>query len=328
MCTAISLKTRDHYFGRTLDLDRSYGEEVVILARHAPLRFRFMGDMPHHFAMIGMATVVGDTPLFYDAVNEHGLAMAGLNFPGNACYFPKTEGKDNIPPFECIPWILAQAKSVREARPLLRRMILSDASFAPALPNSPLHFMLADENEAVVIEQTKDGFSVYDDPARVMTNNPPFPLQLANLEDYRHLRVDNGARRADPARMPADYSQGLGAIGLPGDVSSVSRFVRAAFGVKNAVTEPDEAASVSQFFHILADVSMTRGICLTDAGTWDITGYTSCMNTVRGLYYYTTYDNSRIHGVDLYAVPLDGDGIFRYPLKTAAEIAWDNRSGS
>ncbi len=324
MCTALSLSLHEHYFGRTLDLDCSYGEEVVVLPRNFPLVFCRMGERASHFAMIGMATVIGDTPLFYDAVNEHGLAMAGLNFPNNAFYFSERTGKDNIAPFEFIPWILGQAASVREARVLLDRLLLIDISFAPSLPNSPLHWMIADDKEAVVVEETRDGLHIHENPVGVMTNNPPFPKQLRHLEGYANLRVDNG-ENAD-AIPPEDYCRGLGAIGLPGDVSSGSRFVRAAFGRVHAVAEPDEAAAISQFFHILGDVSMTRGICLADTGKWDITVYTSCMNTARGLYYYTTYDNSRIHCVDLHGTELDAVAISRYPLRTAPEIAYDNKA--
>ena len=119
MCTAITYHTRDHYFGRTLDLEYNYQEQVTVTSRNYEFRFRRKGGTERHYAIIGMATVVDGYPLYYEAANECGLAMAGLNFPGNAYYAPVAEGKDNIAPFEFIPWILAQCKSLGEARELL-----------------------------------------------------------------------------------------------------------------------------------------------------------------------------------------------------------------
>ena len=108
MCTAATYKTNDFYFGRTLDYEFSYGDEVVITPRNYEFSFRRAGVMKTHYAMIGMAYVAGDYPLYYDAVNEKGLGIAGLNFVGNAVYNGEVQGADNIAQFELIPWILGQ----------------------------------------------------------------------------------------------------------------------------------------------------------------------------------------------------------------------------
>ena len=83
MCTAATYKTKDFYFGRTLDYEFSYGDEVTVTPRNFCFRFRHMSEVKTHYAMIGMAYVADDYPLYYDAVNEKGLGMAGLNFVGN-----------------------------------------------------------------------------------------------------------------------------------------------------------------------------------------------------------------------------------------------------
>lgn len=320
MCTALSMKTRDHYFGRTLDLDYSYAEEVVVVPRRYPFSLRKAGGLGEHYAMVGMATVFDGVPLLYDAVNEHGLGMAGLNFPYNACFHPVKEDKDNIAPFEFIPWILGKCKTVGEARSLLERINLVNIPYSDKLPLSPLHWMICDRDGAIVVESMADGLHVYDNPVGVMTNNPPFPKQLANLEKYASLRVENG----DAMKELDDeyFSNGLGAVGLPGDVSSMSRFVRIAFGLKNSVCECDEAASVSQFFHLLTSVEQIRGLCLTASKRWNITVYTACANVDKGLYYYTTYTNRRINCVDMHRENLDGDALCRHPLATAEDIAY------
>ncbi len=324
MCTALQFTTKDHYFGRTLDIDCSYGEEVCVMPRKFPLEYRKMGKMDLHYAMIGMATVVENIPLYYDAVNEYGLAMAGLNFPGNAYYPPLQKKKDNITPFEFIPWILGQCKTVAEAGKLLERINLVNISFNEKLPLSPLHWMIADKERAIVVESMKDGLHIHENPAGVMTNNPPFEYQLFHLNNYRNIRVDNGENHFGKELSLDTYCQGLGAIGLPGDVSSMSRFVRIAFGRAHAVCEGDEASSVSQFFHLLGSVEMNRGCCLTGAGEWDVTVYTSCMNVDRGLYYYTTYDNHQISCVDMYKENLGGETVARYPLITKEQIRCQN----
>ncbi len=324
MCTALHLVTKDHYFGRNLDLDRFYQEEVCIMPRQFPLSFRQAGPMPEHYAIIGMATVAEGIPLFYEGANEWGLSMAGLNFPGNAWYGSLQEGKDNIAPFEFIPWILGQCKDLSQAKMLLQRLNLCDIAFSPALPLSPLHWMLCDRNGSLVVEAMKDGLHIYDNPPGVMTNNPPFPYQLENLQAYDHLRIDNANVKKRNLVTYTDYCQGLGAVGLPGDVSSMSRFVRAAFGRKHSVCQADEASSVGQFFHLLSSVEMVRGTCKTDAGTWDITGYSACINLDRGLYYYTTYGNRRICCVDMHREDLDGRDICRFPLLKEESIQYQN----
>ncbi len=324
MCTALHLCTRDHYFGRSLDLDRSYGEEVCILPRCAPIAFRRMGVTEKHHAMIGMATVVGDTPLFYDATNEHGLSMAGLNFPGNAYYAPAATEGEQVAPFEFIPWILSQCKNLAEARRCLEKLCLVNIPFSDQLPLSPLHWMIADRTGALVVESMRDGLHIHENSVGVMTNNPPFPYHLAHLVNFRGLSVENGENRFAPDLPLECYCQGLGAMGLPGDLSSMSRFVRAAFGRANSVCEADEASSVSQFFHLLGTVEMPRGLCRTEAGAWDITAYTSCVNTDRGLYYYTTYENRAISCVDLHRADLDEACILRYPLAREAQIRYQN----
>ncbi len=323
MCTALSLKTKRHYFGRNLDLDFSYGEEVCVMPRNYPLFFRKMEKIPTHYAIVGMATVVEGIPLFYDGTNEYGLSMAGLNFPNNA-YFPlERENRDNVTPFEFIPWILGQCKGVGMARTLLQRINLVNIPFGDKLPLSPLHWIISDDKESIVVESVKDGLHVYDNPVGVLTNNPPFPYHLQNLTNYRRLRTDNGENSFSKIPLEA-YCQGLGALGLPGDVSSASRFVRMAFNAVNSACEGEEKEEVSQFFHLLASVEMVRGACITESGKHDITVYSSCVDTTSGRYYYTTYGNRQIHCVDMRRTNLDGEEIFRFPLLLTEQIAYQN----
>ncbi len=324
MCTAITYQTEDFYFGRTLDYPISYGEEVVVTPRRFPFVFRHAGALPAHHALIGMAHVAADYPLYYEAVNDRGLGMAGLNFPGNAVYRRPVEGKDSIAVFEFIPWVLGRCATVAEARGALTRLQLVDTPFSDALPPATLHWIIADRAEAITVESTADGLLVYDNPVGVLTNNPPFPQHLTGLRDHRHLSPRTGEATFAPGLELPPYCGGMGAIGLPGDCSSRSRFIRAAFHKCNAVSPADEAASVGQFFHILDSVAMPRGSVLLEDGRPDLTLYTACANATRGIYYYTTYTNRRITAVDMHRTPLDGDTLARFPLRTAEDIARQN----
>ena len=324
MCTAATYKTKDFYFGRTLDYEFSYGDEVTVTPRNYPFNFRHLGRMDSHYAIIGIAYVAGDYPLYYDAANEKGLCIAGLNFVGNADYKPVTSGADNVAQFELIPWLLGQCASVREARILLARMNLVDTPFSKELPLAQLHWLIADRDEAITVESVKDGIHVYDNPVGVLTNNPPFPEQMFGLNNYMHLSPKSPENLFSDRLPLRTYSRGMGAMGLPGDLSSASRFVRVAFTKMNSVSGDSESDSVSQFFHILGSVDQQRGCCDVGEGKYEITIYTSCCNADRGIYYYTTYDNHRITAVDLHREDLDGTCLSRFPLIRGEQISFQN----
>ena len=324
MCTAITYRTNDFYFGRTLDYERSYGEEVVITPRNYPFVFRQGAPLQTHYAMIGMAHVADDYPLYYDAVNEKGLGVAGLNFVGNACYRPAVAGKVNIAQFEWIPYLLGTCASVAQARERIQQLNLTDTPFCQAMPPAELHWLIADRNESITLESVQSGLRVYDNPAGVLTNNPPFDEQLFALNHYMHVSPREPENLFSAQLDLRPYSRGMGALGLPGDLSSQSRFVRAAFTKLNAVCDGSESQSVSQFFHILGSVAQSRGCCILADGDYEITLYTSCCNADKGIYYYTTYGNHRIAAVDMHRVALDAQTLYRYPLVEGEQIDWQN----
>ncbi len=195
MCTALSYQAGGHYFGRTLDIDRSYGEKVCVMPRNFPLTFRQAGRRDSHYAMIGMAAVAEGTPLYYDAANEKGLSMAGLNFPKTARYGAAVEGRDNLAPFELIPWVLCQCATAAEARVLLERLCILDLSFSPQLPVTGQHWLVSDAETSLVVEPMEDGVRVYENPVGVLTNNPPFPYQMFHLNNYRGLSRETRRRK-------------------------------------------------------------------------------------------------------------------------------------
>ncbi len=271
-----------------------------------------------------MAYVAKDYPLYYDAVNEKGLAMAGLNFVGNAVYGEFQRDKDNIAQFELIPWILSQCATVDEACALIRKINIRNTMFTPDLPSAQLHWIIADNEKTITVESVADGIKVYNNSVGVLTNNPPFDEQLFALNNYMHLSARPPVNTFAPELDLRQYSLGMGAIGLPGDLSSQSRFVRAAFTKMNSVIGKGEAESVSQFFHILGAVDQQRGCCVLENGRYEVTLYTSCCNVDRGIYYYTTYDNHQITGVDMHKENLEGESLLRYPTIQKEQIRMQN----
>lgn len=324
MCTAATYKTKDFYFGRTFDYEFSYGEGVTVTPRNYPFDFRCMGLMKSHHAMIGVAHIAKNYPLYYDCINEKGLGMASLNFVGNAFYPEIAEGKDNVSPFEFIPWILGQCATVKEARALLDKINLANIHFSDDLPLTELHWIIADKDEAITVESVKEGLMIYDNPAGVLTNNPPFNEQMFRLNDYMYLSAENPKNNFSSKLPLKAYSRGMGAIGLPGDLSSGSRFVRAAFVRLHSCSGDSEAESVSQFFHILDSVNQPRGCCDLGDGVYEVTLFTSCCNTQKGIYYYTTYDNHQITAVDMNRENISGSSIVSYPLILDEQIRMQN----
>lgn len=322
MCTAITYQTKDFYFGRNLDYDFSYAEEVTITPRNFPLSFKKIGGLKTHYAMIGMAFVPHGYPLYYDAVNEKGLCMAGLNFVGNACYGAEAKDKINLAQFEFIPYILGKCASVKEALEELKRINLIGVTYRDDMPVAQLHWIIADKEKAITVEFVEEGLKVYDNPIGVLTNNPPFDEQMFQLNNYMALSPRDPKNTFSDKLELKRYSRGMGAIGLPGDLSSQSRFVRAAFVKLNSVSGDSEEESVNQFFHILHAVEQQRGACIIGESDYEITIYSSCCNAAKGIYYYTTYENHAITAVDMYSENPDGAELYRYPMLRRENITF------
>lgn len=329
MCTAATYRTKNTYFGRNLDYEFSYGESITIVPRKFPLQFRESSLLDQHYAMLGIAFVTPDQngqnyPLFYDGINEKGLGIAGLNFVGNAVYNDHVDGKDNIAQFELVPWLLAQCATVQEARTLLDRINITNTAFSTQLPPSQLHWMISDSQESIVVESVADGLKIYDNPVGILTNNPPFPEQVFNLNNYMQLSAQDPVNNFAPELNLQPYSRGMGAIGLPGDTSSASRFVRAAFTKFHSMSSDDEMSSISQFFHILSAVDQPRGSSNVGDDKFEITIYSSGYNLNQGLCYYNSYNNHQITVIDMHKTDLDANAFINYPMILTEQIQAQN----
>ena len=318
MCTSLIFTTDAPYFGRNLDLEYDFGQQVVITPRRFPLTFKAVPPLERHYAMIGMATVAAGWPLYAEAMNEKGLYLAGLNFPHSARYPCGREDGLSLGPYELIPWLLGTCETADQAVEQLRRIRLLDVPFLPDMPCAPLHWHLSDGKRTVVAEPMAEGLRLYEDPVGVLTNEPPFPFHQANLSQYLGLSSANPEDRMGAPELKP-FGQGMGALGLPGDCSPASRYVRAAFHKWNSECGGNEGASVSQFFHILDTVAMVRGAVRTSEGKWDVTRYSCCISAATGAYYYKTYDGGTVSGVAFSRERREGSALACYPLEPMPE---------
>ena len=313
MCTCFTFPKDDFLVGRNMDIEYNFGQRVVISPRKYPWKWKLQKKSLSSYAIIGMANITDNVPLYAEAVNEYGLCMAGLNFPGNAKYFPEKDDKVNLAPYELIPYILTRFKTVKEAMDTIENLNIVDIKFREDMPLAPLHFMLADREDCIVIEQDKYGLHIYDNDVGVLTNNPSFNSQRMNLENYMNLSPRNPKTSYSDKLTPCSYGQGMGAVGLPGDGSPMSRFVRTVY---NKYVSLDSASHnpVTEVFKILDQAAMIRGSVITEEDLFDITSYSCCINASRGIYYFKTYDNLKVYAIDMHRENLNSHILLDFPL--------------
>ena len=207
-----------------------------------------------------------------------------------------------VAPHEMVAALLARCADTRQARAFLQGAEVVSIPYKN-YPVPALHWLVADRFGCFVAEPAEGGLRLYDDPAGVLANEPPFPFQLHNLHAYRHLTA------AEPAcgfGMPLKaLYHGTGGVGLPGDAASPSRFVRAAFyransrpfaeaGEGEGRGEGEDEADVAeqdaaQMFHMLSAVEMVKGGVLTEEGRPCYTRYACCIDADAGVYYLKRY---------------------------------------
>ena len=321
MCTALSFKHDNSVlFGRNMDLAWNFNQSPIFIPRNAAWLNRADAKLrPFSRAIIGMGTLIDEHPSMAEAMNESGLACAGLNFPGYAYWESHcTDGKRKLAPYDFILWVLSEHDSIAEVRKSILGIELVDIPINVKTPCPSLHWMISDKSgECIVVEKTADGLRVYDNPVSVMTNNPRFDWHLTNLCEYMSVRIEHPDDTSWGNSVLSPLGVGAGTRGLPGDFASVSRFVRAAFANTHLPVMKNREDAVSHCFHILDYVAMVNGCVKTADFMDDQTIYSVCMDLAEGVYYYKTCHNSRISAIDLHKEDLDGSEIkrFSYPIK-------------
>ena len=314
MCTALSIKTKDnkYFFGRNMDLAYFFNQSPICISRNYQYQDKVTGEMTKiNKAIIGMGTIIDNHPAMAEAMNEAGLACAGLNFARYAYYEPKPVcGKINIAPYDFILWVLSNFSDVNEIENRISEIELVDVPINEHTPVATLHWMITDnKGNSLVVEKTKDKFIAHNNPVGVMTNDPTFDWHLTNLNEYMYLKPHHPKPVTWCEKELKGLGIGIGTLGMPGDFASVSRFVRIAYLRSHIPEIKNNYEAISQFFHMLDYVGMVKGGVTTEDTLEDMTLYSSCMDLEKGIYYYKTYSNNRINAIDMKKECLDSSEI-------------------
>lgn len=293
MCTSIRYQS---FFARNMDWNDDFLKDIVITPRNYSIILKNGEKMKTQYAMLGMALVQNDYPLYAEAANEYGLAIAGLNFPGFAFFSEPKDGKINLTQYELPLWLLGNFKSLQDIKNILPKINITNIPANNSLSIFPLHWMLGDKKGSIVLEQGKNGIKIYENPFNVLTNSPPFPYHYLHTSNYLNLTSEYPTNRLCKKLPLSIYSKGMGAIGLPGDDSSSSRFVKSCFLLCNSDWKNN---IVQQMFHILDSVAILKGHTKNENGTYDYTIYSSCFDLENGIYYFKTYNDFQIRSVKL-----------------------------
>lgn len=302
MCTGVRFcdKAGNMYFGRNLDWSTGYGQKVLITPRGYKYKSAFLGEMANSPAIIGMGIVAENVPLYFDCANEHGLAIAGLNFPGYAAYAPDAvEGKTNVAAYEFPLWVALNFRTIDELEKALPNVAIVAKPINDQYPVSQLHWLIGDANKSIVVEYTENGMEIYQNDVDVLTNQPRYDWHKENLRNYMNLLpMMPKSVKWDKATL-TPFGSGSLMRGLPGGFYSTDRFIRVAYLNTHYPAQVDESSNISRLFHTLSGVAMIDGAAAMANGTFEKTIYTGGYSTTTKTYYYNTYDDPTIQPVAL-----------------------------
>lgn len=330
MCTAITLKTSEnhHLIGRNFDTKPMNDLAVTV----APRGFNYLNNVTNQeikskYAFLGMSMFYQKHIIFADGINEKGLCCMILNLPKFASWKDHLiEGKANVAPYDVILWILSNFSTLSEVKEGLKSLNIV------ALPNDEIalatqtHWLVTDTSgQSIVIEQTKGKLTVYNNKVGVLTNSPTFDWHLNNLDRYIHVKSEQAKETKWGEQVLQPYSKGFGGIGIPGDSSSPSRFVKAAFLRNHVNIGEGDTSAIGECFHILDNVAMVRGTVEgSSEGGCYLTQYTSCICLENQRYYYKTYESFQIQVIDLKKENLDAKGLKIFPYLTKLQLNYQN----
>ncbi|MGD9647900.1 MAG: linear amide C-N hydrolase [Pirellulales bacterium] len=330
-CTGITLRPRDGsiVYARTLEFALDTKSNLIVIPRGK----EFVGSTPTEapglrwtskFAVAGMNAF--DQPLFLDGLNERGLSVGLFYFPGYAGY--QVAGAADIDrtlaPQELGVYLLGTCADVAEAAAATRAVVVAATMFKPMGEVPPCHYIVTDAGgNSLVIEYVAGQLRLHDNRIGVITNSPTFDWHLTNLSNYINLSPTNVPPLDLAGLRIHGFGQGTGMLGLPGDFTPPSRFVRAAAFVNSALPVDTAGEGVLQAFHILNQFDIPKGAARgVEHGSpvADFTQWTSAADLTNGRYYVRTFANSRIRQLDLKSVAPQLDDMATIRLSEAEDI--------
>lgn len=329
-CTSIRMKTSDGavIYARTMEFANFKSGVAVV-----PKGYKYRGTLPDgaskglqwtvKYGFVGMN--VEGVPVVTDGMNEKGLAVGSLYIPGYVKYQPYSplKASSTLAQFEVNTWLLSTCATVEDVRKAIGSVRVCQGPMQPTGGAIPLHFTVHDASgKSLVIEYVDGQLKLHDNPIGVLTNSPNFDWMLTNLSNYVNLSPDNANGMTVAGVNILPFSQGSGLLGLPGDFTSPSRFVRMVALTQS--TEPVKGADegVSLAMTVINNVDIPIGAVRqkTDTGVaLEVTDWTVVADLANKRYFFRTYANKNWQQVNL-AKALAG-------AKTAMIISIDAPAG-
>lgn len=328
MCTGIKLVAQNKavVYARTLEFGVDLESNIIIIPRNYALQATSINGSPDGMQWKSQYAVLGanayNLPVILDGVNEKGLGGGIFYFPDYAEYqdVSELEKSISIAPWELLTWLLTTCDSVESVKSALPQVRVCNAIFGPWKATPPVHFIVHDKlGNSLVIEYRQGKLYTYDNPLGVFTNAPSFDWQITNLNNYINLSASNIDTSSLSAITLSSFGQGSGMLGLPGDFTPPSRFVRAAFFSANTAPLKNENDAWFEAFHLLQLFNIPKGIVRKEENNtieYDCTLWTSASDLTTSCYYFHTYDNPTIRKIDLLSLNLDAATIMTIPMKS------------
>jgi choloylglycine hydrolase len=328
-CTGISLNTTDNDYiqARTIEWgENNLNSKLVI----SPRNYRYASTLPNQkqglswqskYGFVGIS--VSDDRFIAEGVNEQGLSAGLFYFKnyGDLAKFDPKDSANNITDMDFVRWMLSQYATVDEVKSALNSIKIVNVYIdKKGNPSPTAHWRVSDkQGRSVIIEITHGGqIHFYDNVAKVLTNAPDYPWQLTNLNNYVNLTPGIAQNQSINGVNTFSFGVGSGALGLPGDITPPSRFVRAAFYVNSAPKLPTAKAAVSQAFHILNNFDIPIGSEFNNKAHIpnlpSATQWTSVIDQTHGMLYYTTMFDNRIKSINLHKIDFHQSREKTYPL--------------
>ena len=329
-CTSFRVKTTDGmvFYTRTMEGGEIFNSTVSVI----PKGTEYQGTIPNgaqaglswtsKYGMVGMNTY--GLPVITDGMNEAGLAAGNLMFPGFSGYqlFDPAKSAETIAQYEVITWILSNFSKVDEVKEAIKTIRVCKGPEA-VVGNLELHYTVHDsQGGSIVIEYVKGELHVYDNPMGVMTNSPSFDWHLTNLSNYVNLTSVNAASSTTAGVTTSGLGQGTGMLGLPGDYTPPSRFVRMLALVLSSlpVTGADDGLVLAMT--IINNIDIPIGVVRDKVGAeviYDQTQWTAISDLGRQRFYFRTYKNKDWRMVDVTKALANAKGIMTIQAVTPAD---------
>ena len=310
-CTGITLKSKDNSVitARTIEWAESVMNNLyVVVPRNQELQSLTPSGMDgvkfkSKHGYVGLA--VEQKEFMVEGINEKGLSAGLFYFPNYGKYQPYNEAKKDqcLADFQVVSYVLAECSTIDEVKEALGKVRIINID--PR--SSTVHWRFTEPSgRQVVLEIVDEIMHFYENPLGVLTNSPGIEWHWTNLNNYINLEPGNAPEHKFGPLEMKNFGHGSGLLGLPGDFTPPSRFVRAAFFQLTAAQQPTAEESVVQAFHLLNNFDIPTGtevplgkasIALPSA-----TQFTVASDTYNRKIYYRTMYNSNIRCIDLKAI--------------------------